>query len=108
MERDATHRSLPRPLGLIAELTYRCPLHCPYCSNPTVYPPVDQELNAAEWGRVLREAGELGILHVLFSGGEPLLRDDLADLVAAARAGGLYTNLITSGVGLSLSTAERL
>jgi pyrroloquinoline quinone biosynthesis protein E len=92
---------IPRPLGLVAELTFRCPLRCPYCSNPTVYPPVDRELDTAGWRRVFREAGDLGVLHALLSGGEPLARPDLEELVASARDAGLYTNLITSGVGLS-------
>jgi pyrroloquinoline quinone biosynthesis protein E len=90
-----------RPFGLLAELTYRCPLHCPYCSNPVDLPPAAEELSTEEWKRVLDEAAALGVLHALFSGGEPLLRSDLADLVAAARAAGLYVNLLTSGLGLT-------
>jgi pyrroloquinoline quinone biosynthesis protein E len=100
--------SLPRPLALLAELTYRCPLHCPYCSNPTTYPPQRDVLGTAEWQRVLAEAAEMGVLHVHFSGGEPLLRPDLAELIAAARLAGLYTNLITSGFGLSGPRCEQL
>jgi pyrroloquinoline quinone biosynthesis protein E len=96
-----------RPLGLLAELTYRCPLHCPYCSNPTRLPP-GTELATAEWERVLAEAAAMGVLHVHFSGGEPLLRPDLPDLVRAAHAAGLYTNLLTSAIPLSRSLAERL
>lgn len=92
---------------LLAEVTYRCPLHCPYCSNPTAYPG-GPELTTAEWRRVLDEAGKLGVLQVGFSGGEPLQRPDLAELVRAARAAGLYTNLITSAVGLTLKRAEEL
>ena len=88
-----------RPYALLAELTYRCPLHCPYCSNPTRYPQ-GEELTAVEWQRVFAEAADLGVLHLGLSGGEPLARRDLVDLVAAARAAGLYTNLITSAVGL--------
>jgi pyrroloquinoline quinone biosynthesis protein E len=98
----------PRPFGLLAELTYRCPLHCPYCSNPTDYPSTGDELTTEEWKRVLGEAGQLGVLHALFSGGEPLVRTDLPDLVAAASAAGLYTNLITSALGLTRARAERL
>src|SRR5207247_871845 len=86
----------------------RCPLHCPYCSNPTCLPPTDAELTTKEWERVMVEASELGVLHALFSGGEPLLRPDLHRLVAVAREAGLYTNLITSGVGLNRATAARL
>ena len=97
-----------RPLGLLAELTHRCPLGCPYCSNPTRYGPVEEELSGDEWRRVFEEAGELGVLHVLLSGGEPLLRADLADLVTSARRVGLYTNLITSGLGLTPRRAEGL
>lgn len=97
----------PRPYGLLAELTYRCPLHCPYCSNPTRYPH-GTELNTAEWSRVFREAADIGVLHVGFSGGEPLQRNDLAELVATAREAGLYTNLITSAVGLTLERAQQL
>jgi len=100
--------SVPRPFGLLAELTYRCPLHCPYCSNPTQYPPTGAELTTEEWKRTLSQAGDLGVLHVLLSGGEPLLRSDLAELVAAAREAGLYTNLITSALGLTRDRAERL
>ncbi|HZR16469.1 MAG TPA: pyrroloquinoline quinone biosynthesis protein PqqE [Verrucomicrobiae bacterium] len=97
----------PRPYLLLAELTYRCPLHCPYCSNPPVSRTAE-ELSTADWRRVLREAAQLGTLHVGFSGGEPLNRPDLEDLVKAARTAGLYSNLITSAVGLSRSRAEAL
>jgi pyrroloquinoline quinone biosynthesis protein E len=96
-----------RPYALLAELTYRCPLHCPYCSNPVQYPGGD-ELSTAEWQRVFREAAALGALHLGLSGGEPLGRGDLPELIAAARTAGLYTNLITSGVGLSPARAEEL
>jgi pyrroloquinoline quinone biosynthesis protein E len=99
-----------RPLGLLAELTYRCPLHCPYCSNPVW----DQnsgtggELTTEKWKDVLSEARDLGVLHALFSGGEPLQRQDLEELVAHAHGLGLYTNLITSGLGLSEKRALAL
>lgn len=93
------------PVALLAELTYRCPLRCAYCSNPTNWRDYGDELDTDGWTRVLREAGELGVLHVHFSGGEPLLRDDLEALVRAARDAGLYTNLITSAWHL---THERL
>ena len=89
----------PRPYALLAEVTYRCPLHCPYCSNPTRIRE-DVDLTSDEWTRVIREAAELGVLQIGFSGGEPLVRRDLADLIAAARTVNLYTNQITSGVGL--------
>jgi PqqA peptide cyclase len=88
----------PRPFGLLAELTYRCPLHCPYCSNPLSARGIG-ELETEEWRRVFIEASAIGVLHALLSGGEPLLRPDLPDLVEAAREAGLYTNLITSGLG---------
>jgi PqqA peptide cyclase len=100
--------ALPRPLGLIAEVSYRCPLHCPYCSNPTSLAPGGGELDTAEWQRVLGEAAEIGVLHALFSGGEPLARSDLESLVARAREVGLYTNLITSGIGFSGERARAL
>jgi pyrroloquinoline quinone biosynthesis protein E len=89
----------PRPYALLAEITYRCPLHCPYCSNPT-RSRNDGELTTGEWMRVIREAAGLGVLQIGFSGGEPLARRDLSDLVRAAREANLYTNLITSGIGL--------
>src|SRR5213594_473590 len=89
----------PRPYALLAEITYRCPLHCPYCSNPA-QTRNDQELTTNEWTRVICEAAALGILQIGFSGGEPLVRRDLQDLVHAAREANLYTNLITSGIGL--------
>jgi PqqA peptide cyclase len=102
----------PRPYALLAEITYRCPLHCPYCSNPVAAslceaprrPEVggysNRELTTNEWTRVIREATGLGVLQIGFSGGEPLVRRDLPDLVRTAREANLYTNLITSGIGL--------
>src|SRR5213075_3344566 len=119
--------TVPRPYALLAEITYRCPLHCPYCSNPTHYceatasvadpglgrrsarptkvgavasADLNAELTTNEWKRVIREAAALGVLQIGFSGGEPLARRDLAELVRAAREAKLYTNLITSGIGL--------
>ena len=97
--------ALPRPLGLLAELTHRCPLGCPYCSNPLALDPRNEELDAATWARVFREAAALGVLQVHLSGGEPASRRDLVDIMASARTAGLYTNLITSGVGV---TKQRL
>jgi pyrroloquinoline quinone biosynthesis protein E len=90
-----------QPLALIAELTHRCPLRCVYCSNPLEQAARKQELTTDEWQSVFEQAAAMGALHVHFTGGEPLLRADLIDLVAHARAKGLYVNLITSGVGLS-------
>jgi pyrroloquinoline quinone biosynthesis protein E len=96
-----------RPYALLAELTYRCPLHCPYCSNPVLA--VEKgELETEEWKQVIRQAASLGVLQIGFSGGEPLQRKDLETLVEVARQTGLYTNLITSGLGLTQSRAERL
>ena len=100
--------SVRRPTTLLAELTHRCPLHCPYCSNPVqLASPVD-ELSTSEWTRVLVEAAELGVLHVGFSGGEPLQRPDLSQLIEAARDAGLYSNLITSSLGLTPRRAQEL
>ncbi|HEY6824967.1 MAG TPA: pyrroloquinoline quinone biosynthesis protein PqqE, partial [Steroidobacteraceae bacterium] len=89
------------PLWLLAELTYRCPLHCVYCSNPVDYTRYGEELATEDWRRVLREARELGAAQLGFSGGEPLMRDDLEALAAEAHRLGYYSNLITSGVGLN-------
>jgi PqqA peptide cyclase len=89
------------PLALIAELTHRCPLHCVYCSNPLALENAASELSTAEWTRVFEQAGQVGSLHVHFTGGEPLARSDLVELTSRARAAGLYVNLITSGIGLS-------
>jgi PqqA peptide cyclase len=97
-----------RPLGLLAELTYRCPLHCPYCSNPLELAAYRDELTTGEWLRVLTEARELGVLQLHVSGGEPLLRRDLAEIVRCAAGLGLYTNLITSALGLTPRRAEEL
>jgi PqqA peptide cyclase len=91
----------PIPLWLVAELTYTCPLHCPFCSNPVDFAQRGSELKTEEWQRVLREARELGAVQLGFTGGEPLSRPDLEQLVAQARQLGYYTNLITSGVGLN-------
>ena len=95
-----------RPVPASGGIDLRCPLHCPYCSNPLQYRG-GEELATAEWRRVFKEAAQLGVLHVGFSGGEPLRRADLAELVAAAREAGLYTNLITSAVGLQRERAPR-
>ncbi len=89
------------PLWLVAELTYTCPLHCPFCSNPLDFAAQRAELSTGEWIRVLTEARALGAVQLGFSGGEPLTRKDLEELVAAAHGLGYYTNLITSGAGLN-------
>jgi pyrroloquinoline quinone biosynthesis protein E len=96
------------PMGLLAELTHRCPLQCPYCSNPLELERASGELETAEWCRVLDEAAELGVLQLHLSGGEPTARADLEALVAHARGLGLYTNLITAGVLLDERRIESL
>lgn len=89
-----------RPYTLVAELTYRCPLRCVYCSNPLDYARHARELDTATWRRVFREAEELGVVQLNLTGGEPLLRNDLEALIEEARGLDLYTNLITSGIPL--------
>ncbi|MDL5156638.1 pyrroloquinoline quinone biosynthesis protein PqqE [Actinomycetospora termitidis] len=108
---DAAERSsttVEGPLGLLAELTYRCPLACAYCSNPIELAAYRDELDTAEWQRVITEAAELGALQCHLSGGEPLLRRDLADLVRTAAEQGLYTNLVTSALGFTAKRAAEL
>jgi pyrroloquinoline quinone biosynthesis protein E len=99
---------LGKPLGLLAELTHRCPLGCPYCSNPVALESRAGELDAATWARVFREAASLGVLQVHLSGGEPAARRDLVDITAAAHDAGLYTNLITSAIGMTSSRLRQL
>ncbi|HKT88557.1 MAG TPA: pyrroloquinoline quinone biosynthesis protein PqqE [Candidatus Sulfotelmatobacter sp.] len=96
------------PLALIAEVTHRCPLHCVYCSNPMELAALESELSTAEWTNVFEQAGKIGMLHAHFTGGEPLARTDLTELISAARTAGLYTNLITSGVGLNEQRLQEL
>jgi len=100
--------ALPTPLGLLAELTHRCPLGCPYCSNPLALDPRQSELDTETWARVFEEAAGLGVLQVHLSGGEPGARRDLVAITAAAHAAGLYTNLITSAVGITAAILRRL
>lgn len=95
---------IPRPFTLVAELTYRCPLRCPYCSNPMNWSEYRQELSTEDWVRTIRQARQLGVLQLGLTGGEPLLRDDLEILVETAAKLGLYTTLVTAG---TLFTAER-
>src|SRR5256886_6044173 len=97
-----------KPLGLLAELTHRCPLGCPYCSNPLALDVREDELDTATWARVFHEAAELGALQVHWAGGEPGARRDLVDITAGAHAAGLYTNLITSAVGITDKTLAAL
>jgi PqqA peptide cyclase len=96
------------PLALIAELTHRCPLHCVYCSNPLELQARATELSTEDWSRVFQEAAALGVLHADFTGGEPLTRPDILDLIRAARSAGLYVNLITSGLPLDESRLETI
>jgi PqqA peptide cyclase len=96
------------PLALIAEVTHRCPLHCVYCSNPLELTSRKEELETSDWLRVFHEAETLGVLHLHLTGGEPLARADLTELIASARKTGLYTNLITSGIGLSRERLAQL
>src|SRR5438128_3405629 len=104
----ADTRALAPPIGLLAELTHRCPLGCPYCSNPLALEVREDELDTATWERVFSEAAQLGVMHVHLSGGEPGARRDLVEIAASARAAGLYTNLITSGVGIATRTLRDL
>jgi len=99
---------LANPLALIAEITHRCPLHCVYCSNPLALAAPKSELSTEEWLRVFREAAGLGVLHLHLTGGEPAARADLSRLVAGAHQFGLYTNLITSGLGVSRDRLKEL
>src|SRR4051812_29391278 len=96
----------PRPYTLIAELTYECPLHCPYCSNPVER--TADVLDVETWERVLDQAGELGVVQLHLTGGEPLRYRELERLVARGRALDLYVNLITSGVPLARERFEAL
>jgi pyrroloquinoline quinone biosynthesis protein E len=104
----ASATPLHKPLGLLAELTHRCPLGCPYCSNPLALDRREDELDTATWARVLKEAAAMGVLQVHLSGGEPAARRDLADITAAAHTAGLYTNLITSAVGVTAARLDEL
>lgn len=100
MIHQATQKTSP-PLWFLAELTYRCPLHCAFCYNPVDFASHGAELDTAAWKDIISQARQLGAAQLGFSGGEPLVRDDLEELVAHARKLGFYTNLITSGVGLN-------
>ncbi|MEL6288365.1 MAG: pyrroloquinoline quinone biosynthesis protein PqqE [Pseudomonadota bacterium] len=98
--------SVGPPIAMLAELTHRCPLRCLYCSNPLELTRRSAELDTAAWARVFKEAAALGVLQVHISGGEPAARKDLVEIVASASRAGLYTNLITSGLGLSTATLD--
>ena len=96
------------PMGLLAELTHRCPLQCPYCSNPLELERSSGELSTQDWVRIFKQAGELGILQAHLSGGEPTVRKDLEEITQAAVDAGIYTNLITAGVLLKRERLEKL
>jgi len=100
--------SSSNPLALVAELTHRCPLHCVYCSNPLELQARSAELSTEEWSRVFKEAAEAGVLQADFTGGEPLARPDIVELVRNARAAGLYVSLITSGMPMDEAKLEAL
>ncbi|MDP2519757.1 pyrroloquinoline quinone biosynthesis protein PqqE [Shimia thalassica] len=93
--------SAPAPIAMLAELTHRCPLACPYCSNPTDLLAKENELDTGTWLRVFKQAADMGVLQLHLSGGEPASRHDIVDLMQGAHDEGLYTNLITSGIGLT-------
>jgi PqqA peptide cyclase len=101
MTNAATQTNINPPLWLLAEVTYQCPLHCVFCSNPVDYTKYGSELSTEDWLRVLREGRAMGAAQLGLSGGEPLMRDDLEIIVAEARRLGYYSNLITSGIGLN-------
>jgi len=101
METAGSANKPGNPLWLLAEVTYKCPLHCVFCYNPVDYTRYGPELDTQAWLRVLREGRELGATQLGFSGGEPLMRDDLEEMVTEARRLGYYSNLITSGIGLT-------
>ncbi len=98
----------PAPIAMLAELTHRCPLSCPYCSNPIALAQKERELSTEVWVDVFRQAADLGVLQLHLSGGEPASRRDLLELVKAARDAGLYTNLITSAIGLTERRLQEL
>ncbi len=97
-----------KPLWLVLEMTYKCPLKCPWCSNPLNFEDFTQELTTEEWKKVLHDARKIGSLQLGFSGGEPMLRPDIEELVGEADNLGYYTNLITSGMGLSKDRLKEL
>lgn len=96
------------PMAMLAELTHRCPLACPYCSNPVELTQISTELGAEDWARAFQQAADLGVLQVHLSGGEPASRRDLPEIVESARKAGLYVNLITSGIGLTEARLRQL
>lgn len=105
---QATRVPPPAPLGMLAELTHRCPLACPYCSNPVDLDKRSGEMDTETWKRVFSEAAAMGVLHLHLSGGEPTARKDIVELTAHAVKVGLYTNLITSGIGVTYDKLKEL
>ncbi|AXC50318.1 pyrroloquinoline quinone biosynthesis protein PqqE [Paracoccus suum] len=105
---DGNRVAVRPPMAMLAEITHRCPLACPYCSNPLQLSAASTEINANTWMRVFREAAAIGVLQVHISGGEPASRRDLEEICAGAREAGLYVNLITSGVGLTEARVRAL
>ena len=97
----------PPPMAMLAELTHRCPLQCPYCSNPLELVGRNDELSAEAWADVFNQAGRLGVLQLHLSGGEPASRRDLEEILKGAVEAELYTNLITSGVGITEARMRR-
>jgi pyrroloquinoline quinone biosynthesis protein E len=97
-----------QPQALIAEVTHRCPLHCVYCSNPLEMQRRSEEISTEDWISIFRQAGEMGVLQLHLTGGEPLARADITELVRAGRCANLYVNLITSGVGLDAARLDAL
>jgi pyrroloquinoline quinone biosynthesis protein E len=107
-ERLDSPERLAAPVAILAELTHRCPLACPYCSNPLALDPREEELSTSDWTRVFSQAAQLGVLQAHLSGGEPAARQDLALIIAHCATVGLYTNLITSGIGLTQDRVREL
>jgi len=105
-QRGATAESFGIPLAVLAEITHRCPLQCPYCSNPVELERGGSELTTVEWKKVLTELAEIGVLQIHFSGGEPTARKDLVELVQHASDVGLYSNLITSAVQIGRASCR--
>jgi pyrroloquinoline quinone biosynthesis protein E len=105
---DPEAKTVPAPVGLLAELTHRCPLGCPYCSNPLELASRADELDTETWKRIFSEASALGVLHAHLSGGEPAARRDLVEITAHCAKVGLYSNLITSGIGLTEDLVKKL
>ena len=101
-------QAAPSPLNLIAELTYRCPLQCPYCSNPLGFRSYRESLSAEDWGRVFDEAAALGVVHVGLTGGEPSTRSDLEEIVERAVDADLYPHLVTAGLPLDRKRLDGL